>query len=244
MAIGVSEGFRDPCFGRGGRRRGVAPLGVESRVDRFVGTLLQPPAAPALSTACLAWGRRRRRRRGRGRRRRRGRRSGRRGGCGRCFHVKLWLRQRRDEDLGELAPLVVLPDGLALLGHLDEVDVLVVVGPRGEGAVHRGLEVAALDERHEPEVLVELVYQRVAQLRVPLPRDPAPEPGPVRSILGLGPEVAQLLLNVGGVCVVQPVELPCDVVDLAAVARLREGHPARDAHSQWQHCRWRPTHFP
>ena len=40
------------------------------------------------------------------------------------FHFKLRLRQGRDEDLGKLAALVVLPDGLALLSHLDEVDVL------------------------------------------------------------------------------------------------------------------------
>mmetsp|Transcript_20037 Transcript_20037/g.50684 ORF Transcript_20037/g.50684 Transcript_20037/m.50684 type:complete len:218 (-) Transcript_20037:27-680(-) len=217
MAIGVSERRRVPGIGQGGRRGGVSPTHCECRAGRFVGTLLvQHAPASVVFTFHVH------------------------------FHVKrsIRLRQGRDEDLGQLAALVVLPDILTLFGHLDEVDVLVVVGPRGEGAVHRGLEVAALDERHEPEVLVELVYQRVAQLRVPLPRDPAPEPGPVRSILGLGPEVAQLLLNVGGVCVVQPVELPCDVVDLAAVARLREGHPARDAHSQWQHCRWRPTHFP
>ena len=40
------------------------------------------------------------------------------------FHFKLRLRQGRDEDLGQLAALMILPDGLALLGHLDEVDVL------------------------------------------------------------------------------------------------------------------------
>ena len=130
--------------------------------------------------------------------------------------------------------------------------------------MHRGLEVAALDERDEEEVLVELVDQRVAQLRVPLPRDAAAEPGCVISILGEGPEVApaskaarardapaclsidggncvcrvggtrrsQLLLHVGGVLVVLPLELPCDRVDLAAEAGLRDGHPARDARGQ------------
>ena len=210
----------------------------------------------------------------------------------RC-HGLLRLRQGGDEDLGQLAALMILSDGLALLGHLDEVDVLrrasrgcaacsackrrravrsealslVVVGPRGEGAVHRGLEVAAFDERDEEEVLVELVDQRVAQLRVPLPGNAATEPGRVVSILGEGPEVApaskaarardapaclsidggncmyrvggtrrsQLLLHVGVVLGVQPLELPCDRVDLAAEAGLRDGHPARDARGQWQH---------
>ena len=42
------------------------------------------------------------------------------------FHVKrsIRLRQGRNEDLGQLTALVVLPDGLALFGHLDKVDVL------------------------------------------------------------------------------------------------------------------------
>ena len=41
-------------------------------------------------------------------------------------HVKrsIRLRNGRDEDLGQLAALVVLPDVLTLFGHLDEVDVL------------------------------------------------------------------------------------------------------------------------
>ena len=56
--------------------------------------------------------------------------------------------------------------------------------------MHRGLEVTALDEWDEEEVLVELVDQRVAQLRVPLPRDASAQPGPVVSILGEAPEVA------------------------------------------------------
>ena len=132
------------------------------------------------------------------------------------FNDKLRLLQGRDPQLGQLAPLVVLPDGLALLGDLHEVDVLrraaarrcsacracrdggalaeatdlVVVGPRGEGAVHRGLEVAALDERDEEEVLVELVDDTGAQLRVPLPCDATTEPRRVVGILGEAPEVA------------------------------------------------------
>ena len=144
---------------------------------------------------------------------------------------------------------------------------LVVVGPRGEGAVHRGLEVAALDERDEEEVLVELVDDPVAQLRVPLPGYATAEPSRVVGILGKAPEVApaskavrardalvcpfyrrrarryrmyrvggarqsQLLLHVGVVNSVQPLELPCDRVDLAAEAGLRDGHPARDARGE------------
>ena len=52
------------------------------------------------------------------------------------FHVKrsIRLRQGRDEDLCQLAALVVLPDVLTLFGHLDEVDVLRRASRRGAGA--------------------------------------------------------------------------------------------------------------
>ena len=56
--------------------------------------------------------------------------------------------------------------------------------------MHRGLEVAALDERDEEEVLVELVDDTGAQLRVPLPGDATAEPPRVVGILGEAPEVA------------------------------------------------------
>ena len=133
--------------------------------------------------------------------------------------------------------------------------------------MHRGLEVAALDERDEEEVLVELVDDTGAQLRVPLPGDATAEPPRVVGILGEAPEVApaskavrarealayllidgvlaadvctglearaesQLLLHVGVAFCVQPLELPCDRVDLAAEAGLRDGHPARDARGE------------
>ena len=50
------------------------------------------------------------------------------------FHVKrsIRLRNGRDEDLCQLASLVVLPDILTLFGHLDEVDVLRRASRRGE----------------------------------------------------------------------------------------------------------------
>ena len=44
------------------------------------------------------------------------------------------LRNGRDEDLGQLASLVVLPDVLTLLGHFDEVDVLRRASRRGTRA--------------------------------------------------------------------------------------------------------------
>ena len=74
-----------------------------------------------------------------------------------------------------------------------------------------GCSAARRDERHEEEVLAELVEDRVAQPGVPLPRDAAAQPGVIASRLREGPAVAQLLLDVGHgvgrVCAVRAVRV-------------------------------------
>ena len=59
-------------------------------------------------------------------------------------------------DLGKRAVGVDLAiEAAALLGHVDEVDLVVHVVPRLEGAVHRRADVLTHDELGEEEVLWE-----------------------------------------------------------------------------------------
>ena len=93
----------------------------------------------------------------------------------------------------------------------------MVVRPRGERAVHGGLQVIAADQLRAEHVLSEARHQNIAQVRVPMPRD--------RTLTRERPQVPQLLLRAAGGAIA--AQLCLDRAHLHAEARLRDRGPAR-----------------